>query len=141
MLERNITPKITLLPETILKILKIHYKETEDFTGDIELNKSIIQETHYGEFYDKAYIYFTMRGTMQYLGETIPYSREISWWEAEEIIEVFLKENNLEVKNLILNTKIKNECEITEMCGHDEKAVEFNGVDCRVEVIEKKKKK
>lgn len=141
MLEKNITPKITLQPETILKILKIYYKETEDFTGEIKLNKNVIKKTRYSEDYDVANIYFTMQGTMKYLGEEIPYSREISWWEAEGIIKEFFKENNMEVKNLTLNTEIKNEWDGTEMSGHNEKRVEFDGVDCYVELIEKKKRK
>ena len=137
----NITPKITLLPETILKILKIYYKETEDFTGEIKLNKNVIKKTHYSEDYEAANIYFTMLGTMEYLGEEIPYSREISWWEAEEIIKESLKENNMEVKNLTLNTEIKDGLDGPEMSRDDEKRVEFDGVDCYVELIEKKKRK
>lgn len=141
MVERNIQPKITLTPETILKILKIYYRETEDFIGEIVLNKNVVTKTHYSEDYDVANIYFTMQGTMEYLGEKIPYSREIAWWEAEEIIKESLKENNMNVKDLTLNTEIKDEWDGTEMSGHAEKRVEFDGVDCYVELIEKKKRK
>ncbi len=130
--------QITLTAETILKILKIHYKKNEDFTGDIKINKSIGEESHYGEVYDVANISFTMNGVMEYIGEEVPYSRNVSKEEANEIIRELLEANGFKIQNLTYDTEIESKSFPAEIYDNTEKTIKFAGIKCEVKKIDKK---
>ncbi len=131
--------EMTLTAETIVKILRLYYKEVEDFTGTIEIKTSVETETHYNEYYDVAKVVFIQNGTMEYLNEQIPYRKEVTKKEVEDIIGNFFSTNNMELQELIYDTKLGNE----ESSGNAslKKSVEFNGINCRVKKIKKEKTK
>ena len=120
--------EINLTVETLIKILKLYYKKSEDFTGEIEPRTKIVVESHYSDYYDVAKVFFVLKGTLEYLGEQLPYSKEVSGEEAKEAIEDFFASNDLELQDLTYDTKIIDE----EHKDNTKKSAEINGVKCIV---------
>lgn len=120
--------EMNLITETLINLLKQHYKSKEDFIGTITINPKKELLGYGMNTYEGVILNVKRVGTITLLEEQIPVEFIIFQDEIESILKEELEQAGYEINNILFNKGISSKWEGYGLAEHEVKTAYFTGI-------------